>query len=127
MADFQLPLAKQPLAIFAYMVPQQTTTLVLKEMGDHFDVKTLGNNKSHSQQQLMNIQAKLSLHGRKKCYDAGGRHLFDIVWQGGVHLRPTFLVQDEQNKRKYMEVKQTFCCKCTPLPHLSPPPRPSPQ
>ncbi|KAK4235975.1 tubby C-terminal-like domain-containing protein [Achaetomium macrosporum] len=101
MADLQLQPAKQPLAIFDHMVPQQTTTLVLKEMGDHFDVKTL--NKG----QLMNVKAKLSLHGRKKCYDAGGRHLFDIVRQGGVRLRPTFLLQGE-DKKQYMEVKRAW-------------------
>lgn len=114
--NIQLEPVPQPLAIFESMIAKNTTTLTVEEMGDNFNV-------SIGKTRKMDVYAKgISLHGRKKVYETGRSHMFDIVKEGR-HLKPTFVLEDEK-KKKYMEVKRAFACtSCLPLALLQHPTR----
>ncbi|KAK4148469.1 tubby C-terminal-like domain-containing protein [Chaetomidium leptoderma] len=101
MASYQLPPVPQPLAVFERMIAPQTTTLVLKEKFDNFDVTALDKTRQ------MNVKAEYpSLHGRKHVYDSAGGHLFDITRET-LHRHTTFSIQDE-SKKEYMQVQKRF-------------------
>ncbi|KAK4104431.1 hypothetical protein N658DRAFT_419377 [Parathielavia hyrcaniae] len=101
MASYQFRPVPQPLAVFEHLVASQTQTLVIKETGDHFDVKTLDG------RPWMNVKPKYpTAHGRKKVYDAAGHHLFDMIKET-FHWawHPTYSIQVESGKKEHMKVK----------------------
>jgi uncharacterized protein YxjI len=104
MATAQLQPVPQPLGVFQSLMARQPQTLVVKELGDSFDVKTADG------RPWMRIDAKFrTMHGRKKVYDASGHHLFDIV-RANWHWHTTFDIEEEKSKKEYMQVKFKYAC-----------------
>jgi uncharacterized protein YxjI len=117
MASAQLQPVPQPLGIFKGLMARQPQTLVAKELGDSFDIKTADG------RPWMHVDAKFrTMHGRKKTYDAGGNHLFDIV-KKNWHWHTTFAVEEEKTKKEYMKVQFKTACRLPTPPayhlHLS--------
>lgn len=104
----QLAPVQRPIGVFPNFIAKGTEALVIKERvfslsGDSFDITDAQG------RAVFKVEAHhISLSGRKSLSDSAGNKLFDLVKEH-LHIHTTFVGEDTQ-KKKILEVKNSFKC-----------------